>query len=207
MTKNNTLTLKHVIIMAMFLLTISCNITPEMAEPVSTASMPDKSVGNFPGPVFSVPITLDRVKIFTSGSNTVTGNVIVEIANSNGSVVLGSAALPGSSMTGSGQWRTFYFAPITLMSGTKYRLQVRRTDEPDYTNNFMHWGASDGSIDAYPKGGTSITGTHPPYDMAFITYSGGYVDQQQTAHTHFWGIGKYVSWQEFVPEKIWVIQP
>jgi hypothetical protein len=206
MTKNTTPILKHACIIGIVLLTLSCNITPEMEEPVPTP-VADRSVGTFGGPVFPTFMTLDRVKIFTSGSNVVTGTVTVEIATSDGSVVLGSSVLPGSSMTGLGKWRTFYFAPITLVAGTKYRLQVKRSDEPNYGNNFMHWGASDGSVDAYPQGGTSITGTHPPNDLAFITYSSGYVDQQQTAYRYFWGIGQHTSWQEFVPEKIWVIHP
>jgi len=86
MTKNTTPILKHACIIGIVLLTLSCNITPEMEEPVPTP-VADRSVGTFGGPVFPTFMTLDRVKIFTSGSNVVTGTVTVEIATSDGSVV------------------------------------------------------------------------------------------------------------------------
>lgn len=205
MTKNNIKILKNSLIIAIVFLTFSCNHTPELVEPLPTASTNDRLGDTFGRPVLSLPVTLDRVKIFTHSGLMVSGVVTVEIASGDGSVILGSSVLPGSSMIGD-KWTTFYFAPLTLMAGTKYRIQVKRSSEPINIHDAISWGASDGSIDAYPEGETSISGTYP-YDMAFITYSDGYVDQQQTAHTHFWGISKLVHWQEFVPEKIWVIQP
>jgi hypothetical protein len=62
-------------------------------------------------------------------------------------------------------------------------------------------------VDAYTRG-TCYFHNSVPFDLSFVTYSDGYIDQQQNSSVYGFAIGNtYGAWQEFAPSKIWIIQP
>jgi hypothetical protein len=137
-------------------------------------------------------------------SNTLSGTVTMQITTVSGTLVA-STTMNGSSIVKGNTWNTFYFPNLTLSSGTKYRINMIRSNAHNYVNDYFYWRTSSGGNDAYPKG---VNNVYPSWtlDYAFITYSDGYLDQQQTSHNYGFAIGNtYYAWQEFVPQKIWIV--
>lgn len=181
----------------------SCQITPELTDVTQTVQSKQTSnaiVGvGFPGNSF--PISMDRVTLYFIKSASTSGTVTIRITNGTGSVVLASKTVLANSIVHD-SWSTFYFPAVILNSGEKYRMDVIRSNVHNYVNDHISWRSS--STNVYTKGGSNFSTN----DMSFITYSDGYVDQQQTIRNYGWAISNnYAIWQEFVPSKIWIIQP
>lgn len=176
-------------------------VEPVKAEKISGAD------SRIPGPVFSFPISLNRVDLFTVSSAAVSGTVTVEIRNADGSAILGTTTVSGSSLVkGNNKKNTFWFSPaLTLSSGQKYRIYLTRSNSHNHVNDNLYWRTCSGGVDGYPKG---IMNYSPGWllDYSFVTYSDGYVDQQQTSMNYGFAVSNTsYMWQEFVPSKIWVI--
>jgi hypothetical protein len=181
----------------------SCELTPEMTEvqPTRSTQQVTGAVGIAGLPSLSFPISMDRVKLYFTRSSSLTGTLTIRITNANGSIVLGSTTVLGNSIIND-SWNTFYFSAMTLSSGEKYRIEVIRSNPHNYLNDHIAWRSSNGNV--YTKGASNFSSN----DMTFITYSDGYVDQQQLVNNYGWAIGNsFAVWQEFVPSKIWVVQP
>jgi hypothetical protein len=199
---------RPVLLAGVVFLTFSCNMNPEAVEPVSTTTAGKSANALFaPGiPGLSFPISMNRVDLYTFVSNTATGTVTVRITSADGSVVLGSSTVACSSLLKQDAKNTFFFTPMTLNSGTKYRIDMTRSN-PQTSLDQVGWRSSNGSADLYPKG-QSYFSNNFPFDMAFATYSDGYLDQQQTSRAYGFAIlNNNVVWQEFVPSKIWIVAP
>jgi hypothetical protein len=158
------------------------------------------------GPVFSYPVSFHRVDLYTHASTTVTGTVTVQIRNADGSAVIGTTTVSGSSLLkGNSVKNSFYFYPtLTLNSGEKYRIYLTRSNTHNHMNDFVYWRSSSGNTNPYPQGNMNYPAWNADY--AFITYSGGYTDQKQLSTNYGFAVGNNSwLWQEFVPQYIWVI--
>jgi hypothetical protein len=203
--------LQWLLVSAVFLL-FSCEMSPDVEE---VRSLKAEKIGGEAsqaligpvGPIIGFPISFHRVDLFTVTSNNVSGTVTVEIRNADGSVVLGSTTVPGSSiLKGNSIKNTFTFSPaLTLTSGQKYRIYITRSNQHNYMNDHIAWRTCSGGVDGYPKG---VMNYSPNWllDYSFITFSDGNVDQQQTATNYGFAFSNtgYL-WQEFVPSKIWIV--
>jgi hypothetical protein len=118
--------------------------------------------------------------------------------------VLASTTVSGASLVkGDRVKNTFYFPAVTLTSGQKYRISVIRSNPHNYVSDYLYWASSSFGVDAYPKGTNNFNDV---FDFAFVTYSDGYTDQQQTTKNYGFAVGNTSSlWQEFVPSKIWIV--
>lgn len=198
--------LKGLIFSAVFLM-FSCDADREAGEvqPVKAKRIPEESAAlKLPG--LSFPIMLNRVDLFLDASTSVSGTVTVQIRNADGSSIIGSTTVSGSSLIkGTNKKNTFWLPNLTLNSGEKYRIYLIRSNTHSYPNNAIFWKTCSGGVDGYPKG---VMNYSPAWllDYAFVTYSDGYVDQQQLSTNYGFAVGNndYL-WQEFVPSKIWVI--
>jgi hypothetical protein len=199
----------HLMICSFIVLLFSCNLSSNMEEVQPKAEKMALYPGGIGGPIFSHAISFHRVDIFTSTSDAISGTVTMEIRNADGSVVYGSRTVFANNLVkGHMKKNTFVFSPaLTLNSGQKYRIYFIRSNPHNYLNDHIAWRSSNGGTDVYPKG-TCYFHNSVPFDLSFVTYSDGYVDQQQTSSVYGFAIGNtYAAWQEFVPSKIWVIQP
>ena len=192
---------------------ISCSMNRELVEKqASSCSTVDKSANSL-GPLFPFSITMNRVDLFLQRSASLTGTVTVQITSDDGTVVIGSTTVAGSSIISGVNYskNSFYFPNLNLGSGTKYRIKVLRSNPHNYLNDYLYWAAHEGfidHIDAYPKGDSNASSPSEPVDFAFISYSDGYTDQTQSTINYGYAINNsgYFFTQEFVPSKIWVIQ-
>jgi hypothetical protein len=202
----------QLLIVSVILMVASCSINPDLnieeqkIEREQNGSAAIKGPG---GSIFSFPVSFNRVDLFTVTGDNLTGTITVQIRNGDGSVVIGSTTVPASSIIKVNSKRnTFIFSPaLTLSSGQKYRIYLTRSNPHNFVNDHMAWRTSSGGTDVYAKG---VTNYHPGWilDYSFVTYSGGYVDQQQTITNYGFIVGNnsYL-WQEFVPQHILVVQP
>jgi hypothetical protein len=181
----------------------SCDMNPGFVEKQASAEA-DVTTNALIGPGLSYPISMNKVDLFTHASTTLTGTVTVQITSGDGSVVIGSTTVPGSSILKGNVKNTFYFPNMTLSSGQKYRINVKRSTPHNHVNDYIYWRSSSFNVDAYTKG---VTNFHPTVtDFAFTTYSDGYTDQKQSLNNYGFAVNNsYFFWQEFVPSKIWVI--
>lgn len=194
--------------LGMVTLLLSCNMNsnPEEVQPRSSVANKESVVG---GPIFSLPVAFHRVDIITSSSSTISGTVTMQIRNADGTVVVGSSTVSGNSLLRGHMLRnTFLFSPaLTLNSGQKYRIYLTRSNPHNYINDHIAWRCSSGGTNPYTSGVPSV---YPGWqlDFTFVTYSGGYVDQQQLQPNYGFSIGNNgYYWQEFVPQYIWIVQP
>jgi hypothetical protein len=200
--------LSHVMIVSSLLLAISCSMDPG-TEDLRKSESPVKSeapaTASRLGPGISFPISFHRVDLWMNASDIVTGTLTVQITNADGSVVIGSTTVSGNSILKGGiKKNSFYFPPLTLNSGEKYRISVQRSVSHT-PSNAIYWRTSSGGTNPYTPGVPSV---YPGWslDFAFVTYSDGYVDQQQNSYNYGFAIAStYARWQEFVPQYIWVI--
>lgn len=174
----------------------SCSINPGLDE-VNAPQTSDKALKSVSF------IMLDKVDLNLSVGSNVTGSAIVEIRDSLGTTVLGSATVPASSLIAGTSWKTFNFSPaIALGTESKYRIYFKRSDQHNYTtNNYIFWNTSSGGNDAYPGG---INDVYPSWnlDYAFTTYKSGVADQKQITATYGFATGTTYHWQEFVANRI-----
>jgi hypothetical protein len=200
--------LTRVMILGVLFLALSCSMDPGVEDLKGTESQKlenESSATNF-HPGISLPVSFNRVDLFMSVSTFVSGTVTVQIRNADGSVVVGSTTVFASSLLKDGIKRnTFTFSPaLTLNSGEKYRIYVTRSF-PHSSTNSVTWRTSSGGTDPYTKGVPSV---YPALslDFAFVTYSNGYTDQQQTSTNYgFFIPSNNYRWQEFVPQYIWIV--
>lgn len=197
------------LVVSVVFLAFACNINPELAEEDSrstSSTRTDKSLSASLGPVSSFPISLNRVDLFTMTSSMLTGAVTVQITNGDGTVVIGSTTVAASSLAKNSNWNTFAFSPMTLSSGVKYRINVKRSSPHNPSSDYIYWRSTHGDVDVYPQGVSDVH-FNKPFDYSFVTYSDGHIDQQQTIHPYGFSISGSDTWQEFVPEKILVNLP
>lgn len=201
----------HLLLSFIVLLMLSCSTDTDFDEVQASRSeaVARESTNALIGPIFSLPITFHRVDLFTSTGNNLTGTITVQIRNADGTVIIGSTTVPASSIIKGNMIRNaFVFYPaLTLSSGQKYRIYLIRSNPHNYLTDHIAWRTSSGGVDAYPKG---VPNVFPSWvlDYSFVTYSNGYVDQQQTQTNYGFAVGNtsYL-WQEFVPQYIWVVHP
>lgn len=203
---NSSRAMVAVLLTILVFLAASCDLNSNLDEiQPKSSSLAAGTIKGFP--VFSFPISLSRVDLFTVTGDNLTGTVTVEIRNADGSVVIGSTTVPASSIIkGNSVRNTFTFSPaLTLSSGLKYRIYLTRSNPHNYLTDHIAWRTSSGGVDAYAPG---VMNYSPSWilDYAFVTYSDGYVDQQQTSTNYGFAVSNtsYL-WQEFVPQKIWII--
>lgn len=199
---------KKLMLFCTLLLLLSCDLNSGLDEIRAPRLEKSPDVAAFkPGPVLSFPISLNRVDLFTVASTSLSGVVTVQIRNADGTVILGSTTVSGSSIIkGNSVKNTFWFYPaLTLNSGEKYRIYLTRSNVHNASSDYLYWRTCSGGVDGYPKG---VMNYSPAWllDYSFVTYSDGYADQQQTSTNYGFAVSNtsYL-WQEFVPSKIWVI--
>jgi hypothetical protein len=127
-----------------------------------------------------------------------TGSVILQIRNEDGSSVLAATSI--SSLPAGTYWKKFKLG-ATLYRDQKYRIYVTRSNPHNYSaGDYVFWKTSSGGADVYPDGSND---TSPGWvlDYAFRTYSAvSGVDQQQNLNTYgFFTSSGLFRWQEFVP--------
>jgi hypothetical protein len=188
------------------LVMFSCNVSSNLEDiqPSSQKASQESIIG---GPVFSFPISFNRVDIITTTSDAISGTITMEIRNADGSAVLGSTTVLANNLVkGHMKRNSFYFA-LTLNSGQKYRIYLTRSGTHNASTDYFAWRTSSGGTNPYPNGVPSV---YPGWslDFSFVTFSDGYVDQQQLSANYGFSIyNNGYRWQEFVPQKIWVVEP
>lgn len=198
------------VIFCVFLMLTSCTDPGfDEAKLAPTSKLPEASITG--GPLFSSPITIGRIDIFTVTSNTVSGTVTMQIRNADGSAILGTSVVSGANLIkGNSIRNTFTFSPaVSLNSNQKYRIYVTRSNPHNYLSDYVAWRTSSSGVNAYTPGVPDVfVNSGWVLDYSFVTYSDGFVDQQQTSTNYGFAIfDTTYRWQEFVPQKIWVIQP
>lgn len=190
------------------LILASCGVSPNETTLTSGSSptLNSESVLNKGDSVISAyplyAVVFDRLRLYLSVGSYTSGTITVEIRNSNGSTVLASSVRNASSLYIGNGWNTFRFTTVYLNPLEKYRIYVTRSDGHNYNaGNYIFWRTSSGGNNAYPQG---INDVYPSWnlDYAFITYSSGYVDQQQLNGNYGFAVANsYYRWQEFVPDR------
>ena len=206
--QENATWLPKVVMLASVVLAFSCSLSPDVQELNRAEVQPAEStsLSKIGGGGLSFPITLHRVDLYTTSSASVSGTVTVQIRNADGSVVIGSITVSGSSLVkGHMVKNSFYFPSLSLNSGQKYRIYLTRSNPHNYLTDHISWRTSSGGTNPYPAGIMNYSYSWE-LDYAFATYSDGYLDQKQLSTNYGFAVGNNSwLWQEFVPQKIWVI--
>jgi hypothetical protein len=208
-TKKN-LTL-HGLLLAFVFVVTSCNINSEFDEVKPVPADKKAGVSGVIGPILSFPVSVGRIDLFTVTGDYVSGTVTVQIRNADGTVVLGTSVVSGANLLkGNSIRNTFTFAPaVTLNSRQKYRIYVTRSNPHNFMTDHVSWRTCSSGVNAYTPGVPDVfVNSGWVLDYSFVTFSDGYVDQQQTSTNYGFAISNTsYRWQEFVPQKIWVVQP
>gem|GEM_PF-4172688 len=200
-------------LLAVSIMMTSCslNSTFDEVKPAQVENSASSKIIVGPPIKISYPITVGRIDLFIDASNYVSGTVTVQIRSADGSTVLGSTTVSGASLLKGNMVRnTFLFSPaVSLSSNQKYRIYLTRSSPHNYMSDYLYWRTSSSGVDAYTRGVPDVfINSGWVLDYAFVTYSDGFVDQQQTSTNYgFFVSNDLYRWQEFVPQKIWVAQP
>jgi len=198
------------LVAAVMLAIISCDINSDFEE---VKPLPNKKAETSlaANPIkISFPITVGRIDIYTVTSDNVSGTVTMEIRTADGSAILGTSVVSGVNLLkGNSIRNTFLFSPaVNLNSNQKYRIYVTRSNPHSLSDN-VAWRTCSSGVNGYLPGVPDVfINSGWVLDYSFVTYSDGYVDQQQTSTNYGFAIANNgYRWQEFVPKKIWIVAP
>lgn len=188
--------------LTLLLLTISCNVTPELTDleqPEGITNLEPINKDIIITPILLSKIWMDKVDLYLDLGPNTTGTVTVEIRDSSRTTIIGSSTVSASSLITTSPWKTFTFSPtLALTKGKKYTINVTRSDPHDYNKgNYVFWMCSAQNTNPYTEG-TCDPGSYWNLDYAFKTYKSGIVDQQQpTVNYGFFVSSGFYRWQEF----------